>query len=49
MLIALAARWDLQIRQLNVVNAFPNSKLNKEVYVKLLNDYKLLEKIERLL
>ena len=49
MLIALTARWDLEIRQLNTINAFPNNKLNKKIYIKFLDDYKLLNKIGRLL
>jgi hypothetical protein len=49
MLIALAARWDLEIRQLNAVNAFPNSELNEEIYVKLPDGFKILRKMGRLL
>ena len=41
MLMALAARWDLEIRQLDAVNAFPNSELDEEVYVELPDGYKL--------
>jgi hypothetical protein len=47
--MALAVRWDLEVRQLNAINAFPNSKLDEEVYIKLLNGYKLLGKVGRLL
>jgi hypothetical protein len=49
MLMALAARWDLQIRQLDAVNAFPNSELDEEVYVELPDGYKLPGKVGRLL
>ena len=49
MLMALAARWDLEIRQLDAVNAFPNSKLDEEVYVELPDGFKLLGKVGRLL
>jgi len=49
MLMALAARWDLQVRQLDAVNAFPNSKLDEEVYVELPDGYKLSGKVGRLL
>jgi len=49
MLMALAARWDLQIRQLDAVNAFPNSKLDEEVYVELPDGYKASGKVGRLL
>jgi Reverse transcriptase (RNA-dependent DNA polymerase) len=49
MLMALAARWDLEIRQLDAVNAFLNSKLDEEVYVELPDGFKLLGKVGRLL
>ena len=48
-LMALAARWDLEVRQLNAVNAFPNSEFDEEVYIKLPDGYKLPGKIGRLL
>ena len=47
--MALAARWDLDIRQLDAVNAFPNSELDEEVYIELLDGYKVANKIGRLL
>lgn len=31
-LIAIAAVFDLDIRQINALNAFVNSEINKEVY-----------------
>jgi hypothetical protein len=34
-LMALAARWKLKARQLDAINAFPNSDLDEEVYVEL--------------
>jgi hypothetical protein len=49
MLIALAARWDLEIRQLDAVNAFPNSELDEEVYVELPDGFKISGKVGRLL
>jgi hypothetical protein len=33
MLMTLAARWDLEICQLDTVNASPNSELDEEVYM----------------
>jgi len=48
-LMALAARWDLEIRQLDAVNAFPNSELDEEIYVELPDGYKLSGKVGRLL
>jgi Reverse transcriptase (RNA-dependent DNA polymerase) len=48
-LMALAARWDLEIRQLDAVNAFPNSELDEEVYIELPDGYKLPGKVGRLL
>jgi hypothetical protein len=47
--MALAARWNLEIRQLNAVNAFPNSELDKKVYVELPDGFKISEKVRRLL
>ena len=49
MLMALAAKWDLEIRQLDAVNAFPNSELDEEVYVELPDGYKLSGKVGHLL
>ena len=34
-LMALAARWKFKARQLDAINAFPNSDLDEEVYVEL--------------
>ena len=48
-LMALAARWDLEVRQLDAVNAFPNSELDEEVYIELPDGYKLPGKVGRLL
>ena len=47
--MALAARWDLNICQFDAVNAFPNSKLDEEVYIELPDGYKLPGKVGRLL
>lgn len=48
-LMALAARWDLQLKQLDAVNAFPNSPLDEEVYVELPDGFKQPGMIGRLL
>jgi hypothetical protein len=48
-LMALAARWDLQLKQLDAVNAFPNSPLDEEVYVELPDGFKHPGMIGRLL
>lgn len=47
--MALAARWDLQLRQLDAVNAFPNSPLDEEVYTELPDGFKQPGMIGRLL
>lgn len=39
-LMALAARWDLEVRQLDAVNAFTNSELDELVYVELPEGFK---------
>jgi hypothetical protein len=48
-LMALAARWDLQLKQLDAVNAFPNSLLDEEVYIELPDGFKQTGMIGRLL
>ncbi|RMZ79296.1 hypothetical protein DV736_g6685, partial [Chaetothyriales sp. CBS 134916] len=48
-LMALAARWDLEIKQLDTVNAFPNSELDEEVYIELPDGFKQRGIIGRLL
>jgi hypothetical protein len=48
-LMALAARWDLLLKQLDAVNAFPNSPLDEEVYVELPEGFKQPGMIGRLL
>jgi len=48
-LMALAARWDLQLKQLDAVNAFPNSPLDEEVYVELPDGFKQPGMVGRLL
>lgn len=47
--MALAARWDLQLKQLDAVNAFPNSPLDEEVYIELPDGFKQPGMIGRLL
>jgi hypothetical protein len=47
--MALVVRWDLEIRQLNIINAFPNYELDEEVYIKLPDGFKVLGKVGRLL
>ncbi|RMZ74983.1 hypothetical protein DV736_g6713, partial [Chaetothyriales sp. CBS 134916] len=48
-LMALAARWDLELKQLDAVNAFPNSKLDEEVFVELPDGFKQPGVVGRLL
>lgn len=48
-LMALAARWDLELQQLDAVNAFPNSPLDEEVYVELPDGFKQPGMVGRLL
>jgi hypothetical protein len=38
-LLALAAKYQLEIQQINVKTAFLYSDLNKEIYIKLLKGY----------
>ena len=47
--MALAARWDLQLKQLDAVNAFPNSPLDEEVYIELPDGFRQSGMIGRLL
>jgi hypothetical protein len=44
-LIAITARFDLETRQLDVINAFVNCDLNKIVYIRLPPGFKKPEKI----
>ena len=39
-IIAIAARFDLELLQYNAVNAFVNIKLNKDIFMKMLSDYR---------
>jgi hypothetical protein len=48
-LMALAARWKLKMRQLDAINAFPNSELDEEVYIELPPGFKEPGKVARLL
>ena len=48
-LMALAARWDLTMIQLDAVNAFPNSLLDEEVYIELPDGFKQPGMVARLL
>src|SRR6266699_5272030 len=48
-LLAFIARWDLESRQLDTVNVFPNAKLDEEVYIELLDGFKIQGKIALLL
>ncbi|RYP53280.1 hypothetical protein DL770_010999 [Monosporascus sp. CRB-9-2] len=48
-LIAIAARFDLKLIQYDVVNAFVNAKLNKEIYMKMPPGYRKPGTILRLL
>jgi hypothetical protein len=38
-LLALAAKYQLEIQQINVITAFLYSDLNKKIYIKLLKGY----------
>ena len=49
MLMALAARWDLQLRQLDAVNAFQNADLDEDVFVELPDGFKQPGCVARLL
>src|SRR6266699_2704608 len=44
-LLALITRWDLEARQLDIVNAFPNAKFDEMVYIELSNGFKIQGKI----
>jgi hypothetical protein len=48
-IIALATRWDLHLKQLDAVNAFPNAELDETVYIQLPDGFKAKGKIGRLL
>src|SRR6266566_1141394 len=48
-LLALITRWDLEARQLDAVNVFPNAKFDEVVYIELLNGFKIQGKIALLL
>ena len=44
-LLAVITRWDLEARQLDAVNAFPNAKLDEVVYIELPDGFKIQGKI----
>ncbi len=48
-LLALIIRWDLETRQLDTINTFPNTKLDEVVYIELPNRFKIQGKIALLL
>ncbi len=48
-LLAVIIRWDLEARQLDTVNAFPNTKLDEVVYIELPDGFKIPGKIALLL
>ncbi len=48
-LLAVITRWDLEARQLDAVNAFPNAKLDEVVYIELPDGFKIQGKIALLL
>ena len=48
-LLAVIIRWDLEARQLDAVNAFPNIKLDEVVYIELFDRFKIPGKIAFLL
>jgi len=43
--LALIIRWDLEARQFDIVNAFPNTKLDEVVYIELPDGFKIQGKI----
>ena len=47
--MALAARWDLVLKQLDTINTFPNSLLDEDVYVELPDGFKQYGIVGRLL
>src|SRR6266699_5486003 len=42
-LLALIICWDLEARQFDTVNAFPNAKFDEVVYIELLDGFKRSE------
>ena len=48
-LLVLIARWNLESRQLDAVNAFPNVKFDEVVYIELPDGFKIQGKIALLL
>jgi hypothetical protein len=39
MLIAIAAKFDLEIKQYDVTNAFVHAAINREIYIRILKGY----------
>ncbi len=48
-LLTLIIRWDLEARQLDTINMFPNVKLDEVVYIELPDGFKIQGKITLLL
>src|SRR6266566_7497722 len=44
-LLAFIICWDLEARQFDIVNAFPNVKFDEVVYIELLDGFKIQGKI----
>ncbi len=44
-LLTFIIRWDLEIRQFNTINVFPNVKFDEMVYIELLDRFKIQGKI----
>ena len=40
-LLAFIIRWDLEVRQFDMVNAFPNAKFDEVVYIEFPNGFKI--------
>ena len=39
MLIAIAAKYDLELKQYDVTNAFVHATINREIYIRMLKGY----------
>ena len=48
-LIAIAAKFDFELKQYDVINAFVNAKLTKDIYMRMPPGYKKLNIMVKLL
>jgi len=39
MLIAIAAKFNLELKQYNIINAFVYTAIDREIYIRMLNRY----------